>query len=1094
LLIFTFFVDLAKGADPVLAIKLTDSTPVQYCNTPVPLAESLTVEGNFILPGMKISINEGYYAGEDTLLYSGSIGNIVSTWDDRIGCLHLKGDANTTIDNYRDAIKSVRYKNNKLIPTLGTRKITITLEDADYFIGTEHFYRFVSKSGIKWTEAEAEAKSDAMKYYGLRGYLATITSMYENSFIQSKTKGVGWIGASDEAVEGDWRWVTGPEGLNGGLLFWKGTGNQAKMNNPSGVYGPVNGAYHNWNRWDMGFSSANPCIYEPNNSGNGTCGPNIAPGEDYAHITYFPNNSNDSYKWNDLPNTGGSGDYASAGYLIEFGDMPGDPEVHLSATLLLQVNTMFFTNKGIQAAICEGDSIILNKADTTHAVYRWTPVDGSLSSLTIASPTAKPKVPTTYFVMGTRGVCTDTASYKVKVNPKPIVSLGRDTTICNPGNIVLTAGNQFTSYQWLPNGETKASITATKNGEYSVKVTDAFGCNASSGINVSFTDKPKIDFSRLDTLVCGKKTDVLDITADKGSFTVERLSDDFMFNNLSIAVPGFGSYDLKIKATDQFTCHSDSVVKVGFYKIPTVSFDFDSTTCKGYNLPARYKGDADTIVSNFKWVFGGEIIADTIGRNFLVVPLGINRAKRDLQLTVTQDGCTNSFTQPDIKVIPNLDLQIIDSLGCEPFNAEFKAVNTEVVKYFWDFGDNSPVIEGAPNTSHIYQKTAYYDVKLKVTTIVTIGEGCTNEVKIDSMVHVAPKPVVAFSLSPTDCLEPGENQISFTGSGLNGTDQDTYTWYLDDFNASEKLNDPQGTPGPFKFDLKTKPMATVGLTVKSEYGCESLPGSILVKRKPDFLIQSDLLAGCVPFNPTLLGVVNVMDIVDKVDFSWNITDGSTGSGSPYSPTFNDPDKTYSVTLKGISSETQCLNEVIQPDFLRTYPKPTAAFSMDNKIVYNDKPDVKFTDLSLGASAWLWNFGEGSTSTLQNLTYHFMKMGPHQVTLEVSNAEGCTDEIIDTVLVAFDRLFPPNGFSPNASNEIDRVFLLNSDGIAPEGYHFTVLSRWNDVVFEAKDVIKGWDGRTESGSFAPAGAYIWILNFSDFLGRKHQQTGTVTLVY
>jgi hypothetical protein len=168
--------------------------------------------------------------------------------------------------------------------------------------------------------------------------------------------------------------------------------------------------------------------------------------------------------------------------------------------------------------------------------------------------------------------------------------------------------------------------------------------------------------------------------------------------------------------------------------------------------------------------------------------------------------------------------------------------------------------------------------------------------------------------------------------------------------------------------------------------------------------------------------------------------------------------------------------------------------MDNKIVYNDKPDVKFTDLSTGASAWFWNFGAESTSVEQNPIYHFMKMGRHAVTLEVSNTDGCTDAVSDTILVAFDRLFPPNGFSPNAPNSIDKVFLLNSEGIAPEGYHFTVLSRWNDIVFEVKNEIKGWDGRMVNGTFAPAGAYVWILNFTDFIGRKHQQTGTVTLVY
>jgi len=73
-------------------------------------------------------------------------------------------------------------------------------------------------------------------------------------------------------------------------------------------------------------------------------------------------------------------------------------------------------------------------------------------------------------------------------------------------------------------------------------------------------------------------------------------------------------------------------------------------------------------------------------------------------------------------------------------------------------------------------------------------------------------------------------------------------------------------------------------------------------------------------------------------------------------------------------------------------------------------------------------------------------------------------------------------------------LLDTEGIISEGYDFTVLSRWDDIVFESKGEKKGWDGRMKDGSFAPAGVYLWILNFTDFLGRKHLQKGTVTVVY
>ncbi|MCX6238070.1 MAG: PKD domain-containing protein [Bacteroidia bacterium] len=1038
LLILTVLAGIAKAADPPFAIKLNNPVAVGYCTTPVLLAEKLTIEGTPSIKGMTISFSENYKVNEDELVYSGNL--LTQSWSAATGTLELTGTTTTTRQEYEEAIRNIHYKNKNATPTIGVRKITISLNDVDYLSYTTHFYRYVNKPGMKWSEAKAEAES--MTYYGLQGYLATITSKIENDFIILRTQGVGYIGATDKDVEGEWRWVTGPEGLMGagkGLLFWKGTGAQAQAN-PL-VYGPVNGAYSNWDR------------LEPNNTLQGTYY------ENYGHITVFQNDPVNSWKWNDVVDTGGTGDWAPKGYIIEFGGMPGDPPLEQSATLELQVNTMLFANKGTLPAICEGDSVKLNQTDTTKAIYNWTPA-GYLSSATIANPLAKPKVTTTYFVTGTRGECHDTATYKVPVNPKPIVSLGRDTTVCNPANIVLNAGSSFANYQWLPNAETTQSINVTKNGNYSVNVTDLNKCKGGAAIKVSFTDKPKMIFLGLDTLICGKKSDFLDIAANKGSFTVERLSDHFIFPGLNVTVPEFGTYDLKIKATDQFSCYSDSVIKFGFHKTPTVDFSIDSTLCQHYNMDAKYIGDADTIKARFTWVFGGDTIADGLGLNKEKIWLGVNKTIRNLVLSVERNGCSGQYTISNIRVTPTLSLIVKDTIRCLPDAFEFSAFNTEKgVSYEWNFGDNSKA-KGSVS-SHLYAKPGNYDVQVTVTT----DQDCSNKASI--RVFAAPIPDIAFSLSSNNCLEPGVNEISYTG--LIGTEKDKYYWDLKQFDKSEIIQDPLLAKGPFKFDLKTKPGTTLGLKVISEFGCKSLPGSILVKRKPDFSIATNDTAGCIPFSPLLSGIIN--DKVDRVNFTWNFGDGSPGTGLPH--TYDQPGKKYTITLTGTSSVTGCPNVVTIPDFLQTFPKPKAAFSMDNTVVYNDKPDVKFTDISEGANEYSWNFGDGTTSSQQSPLHHFVKTGHRTVLLEVANSDLCTDTVSHPLLVAFDRLFPPNGFSPNAP---------------------TVLSRWNDLIFEAKNEIKGWDGRINNGTYAPAGTYVWILSFTDFLGRKHRQTGTVTLVY
>ncbi|MET4001273.1 DUF4347 domain-containing protein, partial [Marinobacterium sp. MBR-109] len=125
-----------------------------------------------------------------------------------------------------------------------------------------HYYEYVSAPGITWDAAKTAAESRTL--FGLNGYLATVTSAEENAFISPKLGGDGWMGASDAASEGVWRWVTGPEA--GTLL---------------------SASYDNWRPG------------EPNDSG----------GEDVAH---FYDGVGD---WNDYANNNPSID----GYIVEYG-------------------------------------------------------------------------------------------------------------------------------------------------------------------------------------------------------------------------------------------------------------------------------------------------------------------------------------------------------------------------------------------------------------------------------------------------------------------------------------------------------------------------------------------------------------------------------------------------------------------------------------------------------------------------------------------------------------------------------------------------------------------------------------------------------
>src|SRR5688572_9344132 len=113
-----------------------------------------------------------------------------------------------------------------------------------------HYYQHVGPYAFSFQQALAGAQ--ASSYLGIPGHLATITSAEENAFLcatfPSRT---AWIAASDAAVEGEWRWVAGPEA---GQLFYK---HEAFV--PPGYVTGTSYAYEKWPRSSTGQQ------IEPNN-------------------------------------------------------------------------------------------------------------------------------------------------------------------------------------------------------------------------------------------------------------------------------------------------------------------------------------------------------------------------------------------------------------------------------------------------------------------------------------------------------------------------------------------------------------------------------------------------------------------------------------------------------------------------------------------------------------------------------------------------------------------------------------------------------------------------------------------------------------
>ena len=186
---------------------------------PIYIDPNITLNGSGTLEGATVMIRNA-----DTMhdvLMMPSTNGITSSYDSTTGILTLSGTA--SVAAYQAALRVVQFKTDAHAQT-GKRDIQFTLGNA--IQGSNgHFYQLINNSG-HWFQAKSDA--DSQTYFGLKGYLATITSQEENDLIAGKLRSDAWIVATDDynqinaalgyqryadqaSAEGNWYWVDGPE-------------------------------------------------------------------------------------------------------------------------------------------------------------------------------------------------------------------------------------------------------------------------------------------------------------------------------------------------------------------------------------------------------------------------------------------------------------------------------------------------------------------------------------------------------------------------------------------------------------------------------------------------------------------------------------------------------------------------------------------------------------------------------------------------------------------------------------------------------------------------------------------------------------------
>ncbi len=392
------FVSLANAAPVITAAGNQAYCPLASVN--IVTSISITDVDDTSTDAIYIQISSGYVKGEDQLTLNNPLSHpaIQSTWNSNEGKLTLKSPTGlpVTYIDLEKAIRDVQFSNSSVKPS-GIRNFSISIGQANYLPRNGHYYEYVADLGISWTKAKTAA--DLKTYYGLKGYLATITAADEAQLAGKQAPGAGWIGGSDSETEGTWKWMTGPEA---GTIFWNGLSN---------------GSSPNFAFWNSG---------EPNQAGD----------EDYAHIT--APGIGVAGSWNDLADSGSpSGDYQPKGYIVEYGGTAGDPVLKLSASTSLTIATISDTKP---ASRCDAGTVTLQATAATGTINWYDDLTGG-NNLGNGNSFLTPNLTSTTIFYAEIAGCTNprTAVEAKIINTPAIISTNTPVTRCGEGSFKLEA-------------------------------------------------------------------------------------------------------------------------------------------------------------------------------------------------------------------------------------------------------------------------------------------------------------------------------------------------------------------------------------------------------------------------------------------------------------------------------------------------------------------------------------------------------------------------------------------------------------------------------------------------------------------------------
>ena len=981
-----------------------------------------------LIPAFYIQISSGYVIGEDQLSLIGSHPNVVANWNANQAKLILTGTGggSATYTDIIAAVYDVVFNSSNI--NVGAKTFSLTAGSANYLASTDHYYDYVPANLITWTDAKVAA--EAMDYFGLQGYLATLTIPDEGQISGELSPGTGWIGASDAGAEGVWKWMTGPEA---GTTFWNG--------NENGSVAP--GMYENWNTG------------EPNNY-NG--------GEDYAHITY---NTGIPGSWNDLPNNTNSQptDYQAKGFVIEYGGTPGDPVLNISGSTTFNPPQILSTTSSVS---CDNDPANLSATSNTTDILWYDSQNGGTLLHTGSTYNPILTTNTTFWILPSSNGCTTGTRTAVTatVNASPTIDTPADVTSCDGSYTLptLTNGTYFTASngggtQLNPGDVISTSTTLFVYAETATTPSCSNEHSFDIGINTLPTIDTPADVTSCDSYTLPALTNGTYFTASNGGGTQLNPGD-----TISTSTTLF----VYAETATTPSCSNEHSFDIGINTLPTIDTPADVTSCDSYTLPALTNGTYFTASNG-----GGTQLnpGDTISTSTTLFVYAE---------TATTPNCSDEHSfDITINTTPTVDTPA-DVTSCDSYTLPALTNGT----YFT--ASNGGGTQLNPGDSISVSSTLF----VYAETVTT--PNCTNEYSFNVTIDITSN--ATFVQIPPICegdpltTLPTSSLEGFTGTWspvFDNTTSGTYTFTPDSdqcaigttmditvypvFTPTFTQVDPICVGDPLSnlntvsdngFSGTWSPAINNTVTTEYTFTPTPIPGVCFEETKMTIAVLTQTTPMFTQVDPICIGSVLA---------SLPITSNDNITGS-WTPALNNlATTTYTFT----PDPNQCADETT----MTIVVNPISVLTIDAINLSEDFDANQMILVSATGGSGIYEYQLDGGDWQSNALFEYVT-GCQEHIVAVRDALGCsTIPETSIMIMEFPKLFTPNG---DGYNDTWNIKCLIDDPTAV----VSIFDRYGKLIFQFKPSRTAWNG-TFNGSMLAATDYWFVVKYTNDNGVEAQ---------